>query len=92
VPISRNTTSTIDSLPTKKTVKKPLKRKVTKRAKMAFEQQNLDPNLLLNPTGLGITMMIPAAGNFFKLSGLIIKRQNPENPIEILERIEERDK
>ena len=59
---------------------------------MAYEQQNLDPNLLLNPQGLGISMIIPTTGKFFKLSGLTIKRQNPENPIEILERLEERDR
>jgi hypothetical protein len=73
--------------------KKSIKRKVIKKARIALELHNLDPNLLLNPTGLGIQMLIPASGNHFKLDGgIIIKRQNPENPIEILEKLEEKEK
>jgi len=49
----------------------------------------LDPDLLLNPGALGVQVVIPAPGRYFRYSeGNIVSRNNPENPIEVQERIE----
>jgi len=54
---------------------------------------NLDPFLLLNPQHLGIQTILPSTGHYFHLQGgLIHRRNNPENPIEILERNQERER
>ena len=49
----------------------------------------MDPDLLLNPGPLGVQIVIPAPGRYFRYAGgHIVYRNNPDNPIEVQERLE----
>ena len=62
-------------------------------ANAKYPNAHLDPDLLLNPSRVGVKLLIPAPGRYFRYSdNHVLYRNNPENPIETEARLESLEK